>query len=303
VPIVSCSGASKEWRHWQLAGAGLEFDTTSAGALAASLRALKGDSCNAATAEILQLLFTKPMQVCALPRALSSCHTGCGLTSLGAHTVEGGPHSVASALVPAVHWQSQWLQQTLLAQLSLRYLLQTYAQYIVLPAPWSHLEDPFTEGPPLSMVPAVRAAGAVLLHGARGGGAVGALRPGGAPLHPLHLPHPPVPRHRRAPPPGGGPAAEPPAANPAGAATAGAAGPSSAAAAAAGAAGIRAAGSGGGASESKGAPRPAAAAVAGAAAGDIQDRLPTPRVSTQVAPCYAATVDVPLEALLGVSSG
>lgn len=43
---------------------GLEFDTTSAGALAASLRTLKADGSAAATAEVLQLLFTKPMQVC-----------------------------------------------------------------------------------------------------------------------------------------------------------------------------------------------------------------------------------------------
>ena len=41
---------------------GLEFDTTSGGALAASLRALQADPAAARPAEVLQLLFTKPMQ-------------------------------------------------------------------------------------------------------------------------------------------------------------------------------------------------------------------------------------------------
>lgn len=63
------------WPTHHRTGAGLDFDTTSAGALAASLRTLKGDSSNAATAEILQLLFTKPMQVCALLHGASLCHT------------------------------------------------------------------------------------------------------------------------------------------------------------------------------------------------------------------------------------
>lgn len=52
------------------ANAGLEFDTTSAGALAASLRGLKDDPSNAATAEVLQLMFTKPMQVRGCVRSI-----------------------------------------------------------------------------------------------------------------------------------------------------------------------------------------------------------------------------------------